>query len=142
MKVAFALLCAFAVVLVGCQTTPVVPGATVTEEGAFVFSATGTSVIDQADSPLSKIKAYAAAETTAKANLLELIKGARVTGDTRVADLMFVSQEAEREVVGWLARTIVTFEEGPGRVEPDTITATAALTLDSVSLANLAAYAE
>ena len=133
-----------AMVLVGCQAMTV-PGAEITEEGLIQFTAQGTSVIDQPESAWSKQKAYVAAETIAKANLLELVKGARVEGSAQVADLMFVSQEAAREVDGWLGRAKVTFSEGPEgtrRTEKEIVTATATLTLDEGSLANLDEYAE
>lgn len=88
------------------EPTMVVPGATVTEDGSLIFSAEGQSIATM-ESPISIAKAKVAAATTAKANLLEVIKGALISSSTKVEDLMLVSQSAEKKVNGWLARATV-----------------------------------
>ena len=140
-KVALTVLGVLAIVLVGCAAAPVIPGATINEDGAVVFSAEATSILDMPGSPLSEAKAEVAAATMAKANLLEVIKGAKVKSGVKVADLMFVSQEAEADVYGLLARANVTFASGPKRIEEQAITATATLTLDPEVLDDLDEYA-
>jgi hypothetical protein len=84
----------------------IVPGAIVTENGAIVFSAAGQSVC-LTESPLSVAKAEVAATTVAKANLLEVVKGALVSSNAKVKDLVLTSQTAEKTVNGWLARATV-----------------------------------
>ncbi len=104
-KVYISLICVASLILMtGCQL--IVPGAEVTEDGAIIFSASGQSVATQLD-PLSVAKAELAAETVAKANLLEAVKGALVSSNVKVEGLVLTSQSAEKAVQGWLARAVV-----------------------------------
>jgi len=130
-----------AVVLAGCQQMQrigYIPGATVGADGMVVFSAEGKSVVTNPDDPLSEVKAEVAAATLAKANLLEVIKGAPITSETNVSDLLYKNSEAELRVEGWLSRAVVTFEPREGRIAPSPIVcATATLTLDKKALMDL-----
>ena len=135
-KISLTVLCLMAIVLVGCQTGPVVPGAT-TAEGAVVFTATAKSVIDEPGNPISEAKAELAAATIAKANLLALIKGEKLASGVRVADLMFVSHQASSMVNGLLARTTVVCTKGDKMLEGQMVLATATLALDPEALDQL-----
>ena len=145
MKVKLALTFAglLAICLVGCAG-PQVPGADVTETGAVVFSATGKSVVEEVGDAYSTIKAEAAAETMAKANLLGKIAGVSLSQGITVGDLLFESQEAQTAVAGWLARATVTFAEteaGLGPADP-TIIATATLAISASEVDDLELYAD
>jgi len=129
-KISLTVLCLMAIVLVGCQTGPVIPGAVINDEGAVVFSAEGTSVIQEPGNPISEAKAELAAVTIAKANLLALIKGEVLTSKVRVADLEFLSEEASSAVRGLLARATVTCKPGDKMLEGQAVVATATLVLD------------
>ena len=136
-----ALFCALALA-VGCQTAPVVPGAE-TVGSKVVFSATGSSVA-ASENGLDIEKARVAAAVIAKANLLELIKGAHISSSVSVDDLEFASQEAATMVEGLLARARISYattEEVPEYEKPAlTITATASLALQPSEVAFLKAY--
>jgi hypothetical protein len=124
-------------------------GAQVTENGTFLFSATGQSVADSTD-PVSIAKAEIAAATIAKANLLESIKGALISNSVTVNNLMLESQTATATVQGWLSRANVTIT----RVKPtptnlpvekspmEIITAVAALEVSEADVENLNQFAE
>ena len=146
MKVKLALTFAalLAICLVGCAVPgPVVAGATI-EDGAIVFSATGKSIVEEVGDPYATIKAEAAAETTAKANLLGKISGMSLAEGISVGDLHFESQEAEAAVAGWLARATVTFNVPEPGLGPDnpTIIATARLALSAAEYESLELYAD
>ncbi len=142
-----------ALLMTGCQTE--IPGATITDDGKIVFSATGQSVAET-ESLINVIKAEMAASTVAKANLLEAVKGALVSSSVKVDDLMFTSQTAENVVNGWLARAVVTINEVEEVVVEETklpkepvvepsekiITATATLTLSKEDLKELKQFVE
>ena len=133
----------------------IIPGATVTEDGAIVFSAEGQSVA-KVMSPLSVAKAEAAAATIAKANLLEVVKGALVSSSVKVSDMVLAEQAAEKKVYGWLARATIEIIDAPEAVvektnlpaEPDEtpefriVTAIASLTLAEEDLANFKPFVE
>jgi len=129
--------------LVGCAA-PVIPGAEVTEDGCYVFKAVGTSVVAKEDDPLSLVEAQVAACTMARANLLELVKGAMIESDVSVGDLMFKSQEARVSVAGFLGRAKVELVQAePSRLpQPMIVTAVATLTLTEDEIANLEKYVE
>ncbi len=117
-----------------------IPGADVSDDGAITFSASGKSAIGDIDDPLARIKAEAAAATTARSNLLKLIKGAKISADTTVADLMYESSTTKSTVMGWLSRAKISLTESTGRLAPGAIVeAIATLTLDKDTLANLSA---
>ena len=140
----FTLVCLL-VVVVGCgpgqkKATQMqfVPGAEMLDDGSITFTASGKSAIVDINDPLARIKAEAAAATTARSNLLELIKGARISSDVVVADLMYKSSTTKTMVMGWLSRAKVTITQRAGRLAPGAIVeATATLTLDKEALANL-----
>jgi len=127
---------------VGCQTAPVVPGAK-TVDSCVVFSATGCSVA-ASESGLDMEKARVAAAVIAKANLLELIKGAHISASVSVDDLEFAGQEAATMVEGLLARAMITYAATADVPEYEmpvlTITATASLALAPAEVALLKAY--
>jgi len=127
---------------VGCQTAPVVPGAR-TVDSKIVFCATGTSVA-ASTSDLDIEKARVAAAVIAKANLLELIKGAQVSASASVEGLEFQGQEAATMVEGLLARAVISYlptPEVPEYEEPKlTVTAKATLALSPEEVAVLKAY--
>jgi hypothetical protein len=126
-----------AVLLAGCVHRAV-PGAVMTEEGTYLFEARGQSVIAKADDPLSLLEAELAAATMAKANLLEKVKGAFVTSNVLVGDLMLRSQEAAVIVEGFLSRATV-YVEAPS---PPVVTAVAMLELDACELSDLEKYVQ
>jgi hypothetical protein len=124
-------------------------GAQVTENGTFLFTATGQSVANATD-PASIAKAEIAAATIAKANLLESIKGALISNSVSVNNLMLESQAATATVQGWLSRAQVTIT----RVEPtetklpvernpmEIITAVASLEVAKDDVENLSKFVE
>ena len=132
-----------AVLCVGCAAT-VVPGATTDKAGRSVFSARGQAIAAKEDDPVARAEAEVAAAVIAKANLLELVKGAHVESGVSVGDLMLKSQEAKVEVEGFLSRaTVVVEPAAASRLGSSPIvTATATLVLDCEDLANLDAYVE
>jgi hypothetical protein len=114
------------------------------ENGMVSFSATGKSVVAKEGDPLSEVEAEVAAVAMAKAGLLELIKGARVGQSVTVGDLMFESQEATVEAMGFLARAEIEVtppQESRLGTSPYVV-ATATLRLTKAELAGLAAYIE
>ena len=133
----------------------IVPGATVTEDGMIMFTAEGKSVAETTDA-LSVAKAEVAAKVVAKANLLEIVKGALVSSSAKVSNLMLVEQSAEQKVYGWLARTTVEIVEVEKPIaektnlpvdpvaEPKTqiVTAIATLTLSEEDFANFEPFVE
>ncbi len=127
--------------LVGCVAMPAVPGATV-EDGMVIFKGEGMSVVAKEGDPLSLVEAKTAAAVMAKADLLETIKGAFVSNRSEVRDLMFESQQAMVVVEGFLARSVVTYEEQARGVEPMVVKAKATLTLSCAQIAMLEKYAE
>jgi hypothetical protein len=139
-------ICLVFLLVAGCGPQPqkeaaqmqFIPGAVVSEDGAITFSASGKAAIADVDDPLARIKAEAAAAATAKSNLLELIKGAKISTNTVIADLMYESSKTEMEVMGWLSRAKVTITETSGRLVPGAIVeAIATLTLDQETFARL-----
>lgn len=119
-----------------------VTGADMTEDGIAVFSAKGEAPVVETEDPVVLAKARLAAATIAKANLLEKVKGAVVTGNVTVGDLMFQNQAASTMVRGYLARASVVIEETPRGVAPDIVIATATLNLSPDDYADLAQYVE
>ncbi len=140
-KLGVGLLCLVAVVMAGCAGANVEPGAELTEEGIYRFVAQGTSAVAREDDALALVEARTAAETLAKANLLEKIKGARITNSVTIGDLMFASQEANLRMRGYLSRATVSFVDGGEFPESPLITATAVLELDEDDLTELERYA-
>ena len=141
MKVALAGV--LALVCIGCVQMAV-PGATINEDGCVVFSAEGQAVAAKEDDALAMAEAKVAAAVVAKANLLEKVKGAMLTSNVSVGDLMFRSQEAELEVRGFLSRATVSYKEPPATrlgTSP-VVTAVAELVLTPEEMANLDEYVE
>lgn len=141
MKVALAGV--LALVCIGCVTMAV-PGATITEDGAVMFSATGEAVAAKEDDALAAAEARLAAAVVAKANLLEKIKGAMITSSASVGDLMFRDQEAQLKVMGWLSRATVEYETpAPTKLGTSPIVkATASLTLSQEEYLVMQKYVE
>ncbi len=123
----------------GCMT-PKVPGAETATRGTVTFSASASSVVAKQGDPLAMLEAREAAETMALANLLKKIKGAYVTSEVTVGDLMFSSQEATTRVDGFLARADV--ELVPSEPDKTVVTARATLTIPRSHLKSLDEYAE
>lgn len=124
--------------LAGCRTP--VPGAEEVTWGRFVFTAEATSIVAKEEDPVSLLEAQAAAATMAKANLLALIKGAEVSSEVTVGDLMFESQQASEHVDGFLARATISYAEDCPL--PGTVTACARLELSRRELKRLGEYVE
>ena len=148
-----------AAVLSGCQTgntgqaptqEKTVPGANVNEQGLLVFTAQGQSVAKAGEGAMGIAKARIAAETIAKANLLEVVKGALITGSVTVGDMAFESQAVSAQVNGWLSGAEVktsvpdTMQSRlPGAKPVDQlITSTATLKLSPAALKNLREFVE
>lgn len=88
-------------------------------------------------------KAKVAAEAVARANLLKKIKGAYLTEDVSVADLMFESQEARLETAGWLSRAEIRFVEDDRSFDADeAVHARAELTVTRRQLDDLLKFVE
>jgi hypothetical protein len=145
MKGKLALVCLVVALVVGCAapSAGVIPGAEM-KDGAVVFSAMGKSVVAKEGDPLSEVEAEVAAITMAKANLLEKIKGARIGGSITVGDLMFESQEATLEMMGYLSRAeIEVMKRAESRLgTPPYVSATASLRLSKADLAAMETYVE
>ena len=143
-KLSLVILCLLVVGGMGCgpgkkaSQIGFIPGADVSDDGAITFMASGKSAVGDIGDPLARIKAEAAAAATAKSNLLELIKGAKISSNTTIADLVYGSSTTESEVIGWLSRAKVTITETPGRLASGAVVeAIATLTLDKDTIANL-----
>ena len=135
--------CLLIVIGIGCtpgqKVSQIVPGAEISDDGAITFEASGKSAIGDIDDPLARIKAEAAAATTARSNLLVLIKGTKISTDTSIADLMYESSITKSTVMGWISRCKITVSESSGRLTPGAIVeAIATLTLDKDTITNLA----
>ncbi len=87
-----------------------IPGSTLTEDGTLLFTATGQSVAIAEDGAEGLAKARIAAETIAKANLLEILKGGLITSSVTVGDIMFESQSVSTKVSGWLGGAVLESE--------------------------------
>ncbi|MCK4564864.1 MAG: hypothetical protein KAU94_09345 [Verrucomicrobia bacterium] len=132
------------------QAAKRIPGATLTQTGTLLFAAQGQSVAVAEEGPLGVAKARLAAETIAKANLLELLKGALISGSVTVGDMMFQSQLVSTTVTGWLGgvtlETVSTVNEQSRlpNAEPvdQMITAKATLELSMEAWENLSDYVE
>lgn len=127
------------------ETTPEAPAPT-----SVTFTSEGVSVADPSDA-LSVAKAEITAATIAKANLLEKLKGSVLSNNVKVSDLMFVSQEAELSVYGWLNNVTVEIveEEPPAPTnlpvespESVVVTATATVEVSMEDLEDLSDYVE
>lgn len=139
-KISLLVICLGYLLVAGCaekSSITLVPGAVVTE-GMVTFEATGKAALIDIDDPLARVKTEAAAATTAKANLLELVKGARINSTLVVSDLMYQSSKTKSTVMGWLSRAKVTIVSTPERLAPGTIIeAKATLSLNMAALASL-----
>lgn len=141
-----------ALVVAGCQSTgsmqvKAMPGAAVTEDGNYLFEATGMSVAQNPDNAHQVAKARLAAAINARAALLEKIKGAQVSSEATVGDLLLKSQEAQSYTHGWLARATVTYErQRPNRLgevaQPEMIKAKASMTLSADQLHKLKKFVD
>jgi len=132
------------------QAAKSVPGSTLTQTGTLMFTAQGQSVAAAEDGALGVAKAQLAATTIAKANLLEILKGALISSSVTVGDMEFQSQAVSATVSGWLGGVIVetsssaTEQSRLPDAEPvdQMITATATLELSSEAWENLKDYVE
>jgi hypothetical protein len=123
------------------------PGATVTEDGNYMFEATGISVAQNPDDEYNVAKSHIAAAVNAKAALLEKVKGARVSSEATVGDLLLKSQDAQSFTRGWLSRATVTYKhQKPDRLgeveQPATIKAKASMTLSREQIDKLKKYVD
>lgn len=84
-----------------------IPGSTHTENGTLLFTAEGQSVAAAEDGFMGIIKARLTAETIAKANLLEKVKGGLITSSVTVNDMKFQSHTANTQVNGWLGGAVL-----------------------------------
>ena len=127
-----------------------VPGASLTKDGTLLFTAQGQSIAKADTGALGVARARLAAETVAKANLLEVVKGGLISSTVSVGDMMFQSQRATSVVNGWLAGVTVEISSLASEQSrlPDAkpvdqvITATASLELSEEALKNLKDYVE
>jgi hypothetical protein len=92
------------------QASREIPGSTLTENGTLLFKAEGQSVAKAGDGAEGLAKARMAAETIAKANLLEVIKGGLITSSITVSEMMFESQMVSSQVSGWLGGAVLATE--------------------------------
>ena len=132
------------------QAAQSIPGSTLTQTGTLLFTAEGQSVAVAEDGALGVAKARLTAETIAKANLLEILKGALVSSSVTVSDMMFQSQLVSTTVSGWLGGVILTTSSSANEqsrlpnAEPvdQIITSTATLELSEEAWENLKDYVE
>lgn len=132
------------------QAAQSIPGSTLTQTGTLLFAAEGQSVAVAEDGALGIAKARLAAETIAKANLLEVLKGALISSSVTIGDMMFQSQIVSTTVNGWLGG--VTLETNTSANEQSRlpnadpvdqmITAKATLELSAEAWENLNDYVE
>ena len=87
-----------------------IPGSTLTDNGTLLFTAEGQSVAIAEDGATGLARARLAAETIAKANLLEVIKGGQIASSVSVGDMMFESQAVSTKVSGWLGGAVLDTE--------------------------------
>lgn len=127
-----------------------IPGSTLTADGTLLFEANGQSVAEAEDGAAGLAKARMAAETIAKANLLEIIKGGLISSSISVGDMMFQSQQVSSEVSGWLGGVVLNTESTKEKEShlPDAepvdqiVTATASLEISLSAWKNLQEYVE
>ncbi len=127
-----------------------IPGSKLTQDGTLLFTAKGQSVAKPEDGVMGLTKARIAAETIAKANLLEVLKGGQITSSVTVGDMVFQSQQATSTVNGWLGGAVVETETTSVRESnlPDAeavdrvVTAKASLEISAAALKNLQDYVE
>ncbi len=132
------------------QAAQSIPGSTLTQAGTLLFKAEGQSVAVAGDGALGVAKARLAAETIAKANLLEILKGALVTSSVSIGDMMFESQLVTSTVSGWLGGVVLETGSSANEqsrlpnAEPvdQMITAKATLELSAEAWENLKNYVE
>ncbi len=132
------------------QAAQSIPGSTLTQTGTLLFAAEGQSVAVAEDGALGVAKARLAAETIAKANLLEVLKGALISSSVTVGDMMFQSQLVSTTVSGWLGGVILESSSSASdqsrlpNAEPvdQMITSTATLELSAEAWGNLKDYVE
>lgn len=132
------------------QAAQSIPGSTLTQTGTLMFTAQGQSVAVAEDGALGVAKAQLAAETIAKANLLEVLKGALISSSVTVGDMEFQSQAVSATVSGWLGGVILETSSSANEQSrlPDAepvdqmITAKATLELSSEAWKNLKDYVE
>ena len=121
-----------------------VPGAEVIN-GSVVFEGIGMSAVTDLESPLGMVKAKAAAAAIARANLLEVVKGAEISSGITVKEMAYESSSVESKVHGWLSRAKISYieeeEEGRetrlGEKEAKVVKAKATLTLERGDLKQL-----
>jgi hypothetical protein len=89
------------------QAAMAIPGSTLTQDGTLMFTAEGQSVAEATDGAIGIAKARVAAETIAKANLLEIIKGGLISSSVSVGDMMFQSQTVSTTVNGWIGGVVL-----------------------------------
>jgi hypothetical protein len=89
------------------QAAMAIPGSTLTQNGTLLFTAEGQSVAVATDGAIGIAKARMAAETIAKANLLEIIKGGLISSTVSVGDMMFQSQTVSATVHGWIGGVVL-----------------------------------
>lgn len=127
-----------------------IPGSTLTADGTLLFKAKGQSVAEAEEGAAGLAKARMAAETIAKAKLLEVIKGGLISSSVSVGDMMFQSQQVSSEVSGWLGGVVVETESTQEKAShlPDAepvdqiVTATASLEISLSAWQNLQEYVE
>jgi hypothetical protein len=138
-KMAALAVIALAGVLMGCAQ--LIPGA---EKGVdlVVFSADAASVVAKVGDPLSLVEAEVAAGLMAKVNLLEKVKGAYLSGNVTVGDLMFKSQQAAAAVEGRLARATVVYESVTKGADVVMVRAIASIEMSGADFEMLEDYVE
>ena len=132
------------------EAAKAIPGSTLTDDGKLLFAAEGQSVAKAAEGAEGLARARMAAETIAKANLLEIIKGGLISSTITVDDMMFESQTVTTKVNGWLGGAVLdssaTSEEKsnlPDAKPVDQIvTAKASLEISLAAWENLQDYVE
>ena len=125
----------------GCASYQV-PGAEKGEHGSYLFTSSGTALVEAPGDLRELTKAKMAAEAIARANLMKKIKGVHLTETVSVEDLVFSKQMARLETAGWLSRAEITFEQDTRRIEDEVVHAHASLTLTRRDLDNLRKYVE
>lgn len=129
---------------VGCATSRYhVPGAERVSGDSYLFTATGTALVESPGGLAEITKAKLAAEALARASLLKKVKGTYLTERVTVEDLMFADQQARAETAGWLSRVEIAFEENPRAFdEEEVVHARASMLLSRHDLKNLLKYVE
>ncbi len=123
-----------AMLVAGCATSKHVPGAERIGGGNYLFTASGTALVESPGETREVTRAQVAAKAMARAELLKIIKGVRITEAVKVEDLVLTEQEASTLAEGWLSRAVITIVPDHRTYDDSLVIAEASLVLSRKDL--------